>query len=43
MANIINMGFAENVKSELSYQGLQVKELAEKTGISKNTVSDNQK
>ena len=38
MANIIDMGFAENVKSELSYQGILVKELAEKTGISKNTL-----
>jgi len=29
------MGFRENVKSELSYSGMLVKELAEKSGVSK--------
>ena len=33
------MGFAENLRDELEYQGLQVKELAEKTGISINTLN----
>ncbi|HIW36893.1 MAG TPA: helix-turn-helix domain-containing protein [Candidatus Treponema faecavium] len=32
------MGFAENVKSELEFQDIQVKELAARTGISKNTL-----
>lgn len=32
------MGFAENVKTELDFQDMQVKELASKTGISKNTL-----
>jgi transcriptional regulator with XRE-family HTH domain len=34
------MGFKENLKSELSYQGKLVKELAALTGISKNTLSN---
>ena len=34
------MGFKENFKSELEYQGLQLKELAAKCGISKNTLGN---
>ena len=32
------MGFTENLKNELEYQDIQVKELSQKTGISKNTL-----
>ncbi len=32
------MGFRENLKDELIYQDLKVKELAEMTGISKHTL-----
>lgn len=32
------MGFAENVKNELEFQGMQLKELSIKTGISRNTL-----
>ena len=32
------MGFRENLKEELSYQDIKVKELAEMTGISKHTL-----
>lgn len=32
------MGFAENVKNELDFQGMQLKELSIKTGISRNTL-----
>ena len=32
------MGFAENVKSELEFQDIQVKELSARTGISRNTL-----
>ncbi len=32
------MGFRENLKAELEYQGMLVKELAEKSGISKKTI-----
>ena len=32
------MGFAENVRSELDFQDIQIKELSTKTGISKNTL-----
>lgn len=32
------MGFAENVKFEMDFQDIQIKELAMKTGISKNTL-----
>ena len=32
------MGFRENLKEELTYQDIKVKELAEKTGISKHTL-----
>ena len=34
------MGFKENLKSELSYQDMLVKELAEKTGISRHTLDN---
>lgn len=33
------MGFAENLRDELEYQGMQVKELAERTGLSINTLN----
>lgn len=32
------MGFAENVKAELEFQDIRLKELAAKTGISLNTL-----
>lgn len=32
------MRFAENVQSELEYQDIQIKELANRTGISRNTL-----
>lgn len=32
------MGFAENVKNELDFQGMKLKELSIKTGISRNTL-----
>ena len=34
------MSFKENLKSELSYQGVLVKELATKTGISRRTLDN---
>ena len=34
------MGFKENLKSELQYQGLMVKELAEKSDISRRTLDN---
>lgn len=34
------MSFRDNLKSELEYQDIQLKELAEKTGISKNTLGN---
>ena len=34
------MGFKENLKSELAYQDMMVKELAEKTGISRHTLDN---
>ncbi|MBR4684093.1 MAG: helix-turn-helix transcriptional regulator [Spirochaetia bacterium] len=34
------MSFKENLKSELEYQGLQIKELAVKCGISRNTLAN---
>jgi len=34
------MGFRENLKSELSYSGMLVKELAAKTGLKKHTVDN---
>ena len=32
------MGFAENLRAELDYQDIQIKELSQKTGISKHTL-----
>ena len=32
------MGFRENLKDELKYQGIIVKELAEKSGVAKGTI-----
>ena len=34
------MGFKENLKSELAYKGMLVKELAEKTGVSRHTLDN---
>ena len=34
------MGFKENLKSELAYQDMLVKELATKTGISRHTLDN---
>jgi Helix-turn-helix. len=34
------MGFKENLKSELSYKSMLVKELAKITGISKKTIDN---
>jgi transcriptional regulator with XRE-family HTH domain len=34
------MGFRENLKTELSYQDIRVKELAAKVGISKHTLDN---
>jgi transcriptional regulator with XRE-family HTH domain len=34
------MGFKENLKSELSYTGLQVKELAALSGVNKQTIDN---
>ena len=34
------MGFKENLKAELDYQGMQLKELSSKCGISKNTLGN---
>jgi len=34
------MGFRENLKSELTYQGMMVKELASLSGISKHTLDN---
>ena len=34
------MGFRENLKNELTYQGMLVKELSEKTGIPKRTLDN---
>ena len=34
------MGFKENLKSELAHQDMLVKELAEKTGISRHTLDN---
>ena len=38
MTKIYVMGFAENVKFEMDFQDIQIKELSIKTGISKNTL-----
>jgi transcriptional regulator with XRE-family HTH domain len=34
------MGFRENLKSELNYSGMLVKELADKTGLKKHTIDN---
>jgi len=34
------MGFKENLKSELTYLGMQVKELSAKTGVKKHTLDN---
>lgn len=34
------MGFKENLKTELSFQDMIVKELAEKSGVSKHTIDN---
>jgi transcriptional regulator with XRE-family HTH domain len=34
------MGFKENLKAELSYSGMLVKELAAKTGVKKHTIDN---
>ncbi len=34
------MGFRENLKEELNYQDVQIKELAQRTGLSKNTIAN---
>ena len=36
----VSMGFKENLKSELEYQGMMVKELAYKSGINKQTIDN---
>jgi transcriptional regulator with XRE-family HTH domain len=33
------MGFRENLKSELVYSGMLIKELAEKSGVNKHTIN----
>ncbi len=38
MLNYSCMGFKENLKDELKYQGILVKELAEKSGVAKGTI-----
>lgn len=38
MLNYFSMGFKENLKDELKYQGMLVKELADKSGIPKGTI-----
>ena len=38
MVYIKKMGFAENLRAELDYQDIQIKELSQKTGISKHTL-----
>lgn len=37
---LLLMGFKENLKTELSYQDIKVKELAVKAGISKHTLDN---
>ncbi len=34
------MGFKENLKSELQYTGMTVRELAEKSGVNKQTIDN---
>lgn len=38
MSNSFIMGFRENLKEELSYKGMLVKELADKSGVPKGTI-----
>ena len=38
MLNYYAMGFRENLKDELKYQGILVKELADKSGVPKGTI-----
>ena len=40
LANLLHMGFKENLKSELIYSGILVKELSVKTGIKKHTLDN---
>ena len=40
LAYAISMGFKENLKSELQYQDMLVKELAVRTGISRHTLDN---
>ena len=40
MINMLNMGFKENLKAELAYQDMMVKELASLSGISKHTLDN---
>ena len=40
LVNLKFMGFKENLKSELIYSGILVKELAAKTGIKKHTLDN---
>ena len=40
LVNLIFMGFRENLKSELIYSGILVKELSAKTGIKKHTLDN---
>ena len=35
-----NMGFKENLKAELSYSGMLVKELADQAGVKKHTIDN---
>ena len=37
---IVAMGFKQNLKSELAYKGMLIKELAEKAGISRHTLDN---
>ena len=37
---LLSMGFKENLKSELEYRGMLVKELAEESGIKKQTLDN---
>jgi transcriptional regulator with XRE-family HTH domain len=37
---VANMGFKENLKSELAYSGMLVKELAAKSGVNKHSIDN---
>jgi len=37
---MLNMGFRENLKAELSYSGMLVKELAARAGLKKHTIDN---